>query len=145
MRYYSREQVGVLDGTVQPPLLADGQLINAKERRVRATINFADRQLAIGDDVILGKRPRNSYYMGHRIIASVSLGATTLALGAVGNSQKYRPAAVFTSIDTPLAVALTAQVAADKLATDELQLATFAAAAPPAAGLLVIETIYTYD
>ena len=144
-RYYSREQVGVLDGTQRPPLLADGQLVNAKERHVRATINLADRQYLVGDDVILGKRPANSYYVAHSLNASVSLGTTTIALGAVGNPTKYRAAATFTTPDAPVTAAIAARVADDKLANDELQLLTFGAANPPAAGLIVVRFIYCYD
>lgn len=144
-RFYSRQQVGVLDGTTKPPLLADGQVVNAKERVTPATINLADRQYVAGDDVVLGKRPRNSRYIGHRINASVSLGAATVALGAVGNPNKYRAPAVFTTPDTPTPAAIAARVADDKLAEDELQILTFGGANPPAAGLLVIDFFYTYD
>lgn len=144
-RYYAREFVGVLDGTTKPPLLADGQLINAKERRIRSTINFADRTLNPGDDVVIGVRPVNSYLISHRVLASVSLGSTTLAIGTPGNTGKYRAAAPFTTPDTPAPVATAANVAADKLSAAETMIATFGAAATPGAGLLVIDTFYTYD
>lgn len=140
----SREQTRA--GT--PPALKTGHLVNGRVRSLRASIALdALPAVLSGDTIDIGTRPKGSRYCGHRITASVSLGASTVALGVAGTAGKYRAAAVHTAVDTPTDVAIAARLADDPLTEDEAMIATIAAANLPtdAGAFLVIETFYTYD
>lgn len=138
----SKEQTR--SGTPAP--LQTGQVINGRVRSLRASINLSDTTVVVDDTINLGKRPRRSRYLGHRITCGVSLGSAQLAIGVEGTVGKYRDAGTFTAVDTPTDVAKAAELAADPLEADEDMIATITAAALPTSDHeLVIETLYTYD
>lgn len=124
-----------------------GHLVNGRLRSLRASLALGTQSANSGDTIGIGKRPKGSRYAGHRITSSVSLGTSTIAIGAVGSAAKYRAAAVFTAVDTPTTVAIAARLADDPLTDDEEMIVTVAAANLPttAGAFLVIETYYTYD
>jgi branched-subunit amino acid transport protein len=107
----------------------------ARLKRFRASITLAAQ--ASGDTIVLADLPAGYVFAYGVIVASVSLGATTVAIG--DGSTTYRPAAVFTAVDTPTLFGSTTGVAqAASVATKRI-LATLAAAALPGAGTLVID------
>lgn len=136
---YSNEMVGVLDGAL-PAARADGGRVNAKRRSVVATIDLAAQ--ASGDIIVLGKRPIGSVWLGGAMITDTSLGAATAAIGIVGNTGKYRAAAVFTTTETPTGFSKAAAEKAAALTVEETIILTIAAAAFPGAGILVVRYDY---
>lgn len=142
-KVFAKQFVGVLDGS-RPAALADGAKVDAKTRVITAHINLADRAYKVGDTIVVGIRPKGSAYRGHRLIASATMGAAaTLAIGTEAVPAKYRAAATFTAVETPTEVALTAQVIAAPIVEEEEIIVTIGAADLPAAGTLIVETLYS--
>lgn len=95
---------------------------------------------AIGSRLMLPTVPKGARGVQHRLQSSVSLGASTVALGATGNVGKYRAAATL-AVTTPEDVSSAVNTAA-VLTADEVQFLTVGAAALPVGGTLAIETTY---
>lgn len=127
-RRYVIQQVGVLDGTLAPPLQADGRQVNAKKRVIVATKQLTADQIA--DDIVLGRIPANAIVTEIKMLSSASLGSATIAIGIAGATGKYRAAGTFTTVDVPTIVGPPAStVAAGPLTAGETLIATVAAAA----------------
>lgn len=81
-----------------------------------------------------------SFVLGS-IVNSVSLGAATLGIGAVGAATKYRgQSAGLTTVDTPVLFAASG-AGSSELAAEEPVFATLAGANLPASGILIIDML----
>lgn len=120
-------------------------------RRFRSVTTLASQ--AAGAYALFRLPPGHTFAYGV-VTSSVSLGASTIAVGISGATTKYKAAAVFTAVDTPTlfgtaatvgaASALSSTVGSSPKGTgvDEDVILTVAAASLPASGTLIID-IYT--
>lgn len=106
----------------------------------RSVVSFTLASQASGSRLMLPTVPKGARGIRHRLQASATLATATLALGTTGTTGKYRAAATLT-VTTPEDVCSAANVAAI-LTADEVQFLTVGTAALPAAGTLVVETLY---
>lgn len=111
-RYYASGLIGVIDGTLNPPRMADSRIFGAKERGIIAAKNpsgTVTQALAAADDLILGRLPAGAIPIGFRAITDTSLGTSTLSIGVAGALTKYVNAATLTTtntfVDLPMVVA----------------------------------------
>ena len=111
----------------------------ARVRVWRETITLATQptadQIIIADNVPLG-----STFLFGVLTTTVSLGTSTIAIGTIASTGKYRAAAVFTSTDTPTLFGVTAGQA--PLTAAETVQITIATAALPASGTLTTALFY---
>lgn len=139
---YSAETTGVFDGTV-PPKQQDGSVCHASLYRMRATIALASQ--ATTDQILLGKLPPGAVFAYGILNGDTSLGSSTLAIGnssTHASNDKYRAAAVHTAtVPTLFGKASAADDA--PLAAETEVWATWASAALPSSGILVIEIFYS--
>lgn len=142
---YSRELVGVRDGSRVPPDKADGRVYHARSRTIRATFDLALASVAKanGDNNVLGVIPKGHRFAGARVTSSVTLGASTVAIGTAASPELYKAAGTFTTPDTPTTFAKASALAADPLSTDTEIVMTIGAANLPGAGTVVVELFYT--
>lgn len=139
---YALQQVGVLDGTLNPPKQADGRQVNAKERVIVCSKAIvAD---AIGDTITLCRLPANCLLTEIQIITDTSLSTATIAIGIAGTPAKYVAATTFTTpLDKPASLGpKAAAIAAGPIAAEETLIATVAALALP--GAAVVHFIIKY-
>lgn len=142
---YSKELVGVRDGSAVPALKADGRKVHSRRRETLATFDLSQATVAknSGDTNVIGVLPKGHRFAGVRITSSVSLGSSTIAIGYAGAPAAFRAAAAFTAVETPTSVALTSAITADPFDSDTEIFFTVGAAALPSSGLLVMELLYT--
>ncbi|GAA0749548.1 hypothetical protein [Sphingomonas trueperi] len=142
---YSKELVGVRDGSVVPALKADGRKVLSRRRETLATFDLSQSTVAkaSGDTNVIGVLPKGHRFAGVRITSSVSLGTATIAIGYAGAPAAYRAAAVFTAVETPTTAAPTAALTADPVDSDTEIFFTVGTAALPSSGILVMELHYT--
>ncbi len=133
--------VGVLDGTVKPPVKSDGRRIKAGVGAISQVVTLAAQ--ASGDTILAFRRPAGTVPLRITLTSSVSLATATVAIGIAGAVEKYRSAAVFTAVDTPTDVMKAAAAAAVPSADEEDIILTIGTAALPASGTLVASLEYT--
>lgn len=126
------------------PLIAAGTPISAAKDGGKVRINTEVFTLAT--DVAAAYDvgaviPIGAEILGIRLMSSVSLGSSTIALGIAGTAAKYRAAATFTSVDTWVEAGSAAVLGVPLTAAEQLIL-TVAAASLPASGRLLIEVFY---
>lgn len=139
---YSREMTGVLDGS-KPASMADGRIIMAKLKRIRATVDLASATFANGDTIALGRLPAGASFAYGVLNASATMGASaTLAIGTAAAAGKYRAAATFTAA-APTLFGVVAASAAAPLDAEEEVIATIGAANLPSSGTLEIDIFYS--
>lgn len=138
---YAAELVGVLDGTVSPAAKSDGRVAGGRKRAHRFSLDLAQAAVAKnnGDTNVIARIPRGHVVTGITFNSTVTLGATTVAIGNAGTPAKYKNAAVFTTPDTPTGYMNAAASALAPLADYEDVLLTFGAANAPGAGVIVGE------
>lgn len=138
---FSRETAASLGGTAYAK--SDGRVLQAKLKRVRATIDY-DGQAA-ADTITLGKLPPGASFAFGIITATATFGAAaTLAIGVVGDATAFRAAAIHTTADTPTLFGIAADIAAAPFAEEKTLIATVgAAAAPNSADYLVVDIFYS--
>lgn len=111
----------------------------ARVRVWRETITLASQptadQIVIADNVPIG-----STFLYGILTTTVSLGTSTIALGTIASTGKYRAAATFTTTDTPTLFGVTAAQA--PLTVAETVQITIAVAALPASGTLTTALFY---
>jgi len=131
-----------------PPTPPGDEGFGARPRVYRATINLDGLQinsdttknvatgLQVGDTVSLGFIPPGMRFVVGRLLANVSLGTSTIAIGNAAAAGKYRAAAVFTAVDVPTNFGTTAAAAAAAPTgnSEEILLTVTTAAMPLAAG-----------
>lgn len=138
---YSKEMDGVLDATQS--VKADGRIIGAKLKRIRATIPY-DGQ-ASGDIIVLGELPANAAFSHGVITQTATMGGTaTIAIGTPTDADKFRAAATSTPVNTPTMFGMAAAAAADPASARERVQATVGAAAlPNSAAEAVVDIFYS--
>lgn len=142
MANQSSIEYAAYSGTL-PQVQPDSALQQGKVRSLQATFNLANAVQANNDVLTLGQIPANARIKTIRMTSSVSLAASTVAIGVAGTVAKYRAAGVFTAVDVPTNVgpgAAAKAAAANALA--ETLIATVTTAALPAAGTLIFEIEY---
>jgi len=132
---------GLLSGLGALPIIPPeaGQGVNAPIRIHRQVITLASQPTT--DTQLIARVPNGHLVLGHRVVSSVSLGTSQIAIGTVATPAKYKAAAVFTAVDTPTDYLLASIAGGVPLTADEEQILTVSVAALPASGTLVI---YTY-
>lgn len=142
---YSKELVGVRDGSVVPGLKSDGRVVHSRHRVVRATFDLSQSSVAraSGDTNVIGVIPKGHRFAGVRITSSVTLGSSTIAIGTAAAAAAYKAAGTFTAADTPTSFGLAAALAADPSDNDTEVLLTVGAATLPSSGILVVDLFYT--
>ena len=125
------------------PALIPPSLLGGRVRIAMAEFTCAtDAQGTYTAPIVL---PKGCRVVCGFINASATMGGTaTLAIGITGATGKYRAAATYTTADTFTLLGLSAFVA-EELTADEQILLTVAAAALPASGKLVIGFLYAID
>lgn len=138
---------GTIMGMLRNTFPANLPMASFSHGRVRAfveTVPLAAQ--ANGDTIEVARIPKGAIVLGHIFIASATLGGTaTVALGIPGTPAKYRAAAIFTTVDTPVLIGLANNVAGAPLAAEEIHIITVGAAALPGSGTLRVITLYTLD
>lgn len=117
-------------------------LVNGAVRCFVEVVTYAAQ--AAADTIVVGKMPKGAKFLYGLLIASVSSGSTTIAIGISGTAAKYKAAAALTATDTPtlFGVATAAHVA---LTAEETILITLAAATAPGSGTLTVAIFYAVD
>jgi hypothetical protein len=126
------------------------QMVGAKPHIWTERITLAAQ--ASGVNIPIARIPYGSILNNIVLVSTVSLGTSTVAIGDMNNTARFKAAAVFTTVDTPTSV-LNATSAGASLTTcyDYLAVAstayedvimTIAAAALPASGTLVVSVVY---
>ena len=138
---YSKEMDGVLDATQSRK--ADGRIVGAKLKRLRATIPY-DGQ-AIADVIVLGELPASASFSHGVITQSATMGATaTIAIGTPAAAGKYRAAAISTDVNTPTLFGTAVAAAEDPSAVRlRVQATVGAAALPNSADEAVVDIFYS--
>jgi len=137
---YSVECAGIdFVPSVKPSAIS---AFHARLRRFRATVNLASQ--ASGDTVVLGDIPAGFVFAGGEMVASVSLGTATAAIGNASSAGKYRAAAVFTAVDTPTPFGTTAGFSGAASTATERVILTVGTAALPASGTLVVDMYFSH-
>lgn len=117
--FYAKEQIGVRDGTKNPPSRADGRKVGARVHKIIAT-KPAGQALVAGDRLFLGRLRNNESLRSFSVNTDTSLGATTLSLGTTAAPTKYANAVTNTVTDRPTALGPRATAADDDpLISDE--------------------------
>lgn len=142
--YLSTELGGSANQTAAPTgYRPKATVYGARVKRLRAS--FTLNAQATSDTLVVGNRPPGSVFAGIELTSSASLATSTLAIGTAANTGKYRPAAVFTTADTPTLVGTAALLAESDagLAAEEQIICTIAVASLPASGTLVVDFYYS--
>lgn len=92
---FPKQLVGVTDGTLNPPRLADGREVGASARtfiysKVPGTLWSTTNTFR------LGRKPANHKITSIRVSTDTSLGTSTLDVGILGTPKKYVDAATLT-------------------------------------------------
>lgn len=138
-------QYGTQMGRLRNSLPVDLPMVGDVHGRVRVfneKVVLAAQPTA--DIVEVARLPKGARVLYGILSSSISLGASTLAIGIAGNPGKYRPGSVFTAVDIPTLFA-PAAVAGEALAAEEIVILTIGAAALPATGTLRVMLFYTLD
>lgn len=138
---YSVEMDGVLDATQSKK--ADGRIVHAKLKRIRATIPY-DAQ-AIADVIVLGELPAGASFSHGVITQSATMGATaTIAIGTPDDPDKFRAAAVSTAVNTPTMFGIAAAGSlAPSAVRERVQVTVAAAALPNSTDYAVVDIFYS--
>ncbi|MGN6122777.1 MAG: hypothetical protein ACTHOJ_07440, partial [Sphingomonas oligoaromativorans] len=94
--YYAKEFVGVSDGTQQPPLRADGRIVHAKKRVIRASKDNVNA-LASGDKLFIGTLPAGAAVKAIRAVTDTSFATATISIGTLAAAPKYVNAKTLTA------------------------------------------------
>jgi hypothetical protein len=124
-----------------PTTALSATVVGGRLRRYRSRINLASQPTT--DDVLLARVPAGSTFAYGVLTTDTSLGSSTIAVGPLGATGKYRAAAVFTATNTPTMFGVVTNATATTLTADEDVLMTIAAAALPASGILVVDLYFS--
>jgi hypothetical protein len=134
---FSTETAGLVARPVVKPSTG---AYGARPRRYRASITLAGQTTA--DNILLAIVPAGNVYSIGFITASVSLGASVIAIGTSkvhGTNGQLRAAGTFTAVETPTPFGLSAALAGAALLADTPIYLTIATANLPGAGTLVVD------
>lgn len=141
---YSKELVGVRDGTVVPANKANSSYYRARVRTIRAVFDLSQSNVArnSGDTNVIGVIPRGNRFKSLTGATDTSLGSSTVAVGYGSTPAAIKAAATFTATETPTSFGLVAARSADVFTADTEIFFTVGAATLPSSGLLVFEMEY---
>lgn len=135
---YSGLLAGLGQLPVQPPEAGKG--VNAFVHVHRQVLTLASQPTS--EQPVIARLPAGHVFLYGILIASATLGSSTIAIGNATAAGKYRAAATFTAADTPTIFGIASAADDEPLAADEEVIITIAAAALPASGTLITQ-IYT--
>lgn len=134
-------QMGRLRNTLPVDLPMAGD-IHGRVRVFNEKIVLASQPTA--DIVEVARLPKGARVLYGVVNSTVSLGASTLAIGIAGAPGKYRAGTNFTQVDTPV-LFTPAATAGEALTAEEIVILTIGVTALPAAGTLRVMLFYTLD
>ncbi len=144
--YYAREFIGTsVDGTQNPPKMANAAAVDGKVRSIDATKNPAGgtQALAAADKLYLGRLPAGAIATGFFGITDTTLGTSTISIGTLAAPTKYVNAQTLTTVNQKVSLGINAAARDDgPLAAPEDLYATIGTATVAAATVLVLETEY---
>lgn len=146
-QYLSNELAGTTTGLTQASAVAASLrpyagVYGGRLKRLRATVALAGQLTT--DTLLLGNLPAGATFAFGVLTSSVSLGASTLAIGPSTSTGKYRAAGAFTAVDTPTPFGPAAVVGgASPLAAEEQVIGTIGGATLPGSGTLVVDLYYS--
>jgi 1-aminocyclopropane-1-carboxylate deaminase/D-cysteine desulfhydrase-like pyridoxal-dependent ACC family enzyme len=117
----------------------DGSLQGGHVRVYQEIITLATQTTS--DTIVVAYPSKGEMFLFGVLLTTVTLGASTIAIGITGTTGKYRAAATFTAVDTPTLFGVTTG-ASVKLTADETVFITIATASLPGAGTLVVQLHY---
>lgn len=124
------------------PGQVDGSVQGGNVRLYRERITLASQPTT--DTIVVAYPSKGESFLYGVLLASATLGTSTIAIGNATTAGKYRAAATFTAVETPtlFGAAAAGLAALDKLTADEEVFITIATAALPAAGTLVVDMYF---
>lgn len=141
--YYAKEFVGVADGTQQPPLRADGRVVHAKKRVIRASKDNTNA-LASGDKLFIGTLPQGAVVKAIRAVTDTSFATATISIGTLASASKYVSTKTLTATDVPTDLGPKASAhVADPLSAPEDLYVTLGTAGVAAAVVAAFDVEYT--
>ena len=117
----------------------DGSQQGGNVRVYRELITLAGQTTA--DTIVVAYPSKGESFLKGVLTSSVTLGTSTVAIGAAGATGKYRAAGTFTATDTPTVFGNTAAMAA-KLGVDETVFITIGTANLPGSGTLIVDLYF---
>jgi hypothetical protein len=108
--------------------LVDAILARGNVKAITALVPLAAQ--AVNDDVVLGEVKAGDVFLGAILTTAVTLGSSTIALGIIGSTAKYRAAATFTAVDTPTLTGKASQIGVAEAAAATLLLTITGATMP---------------
>lgn len=135
---FSAEAQGYLNTT--PMVKGFGGVVGGTLRRYRATVTLAAQ--ADGDTVTLAQIPAGATFAFGVLLASATLGTSTIAIGIAGTAGKYRAAAAHTAT-TATMFGISSAADDVPLAAAETVILTNTTAALPASGTLVVDLYFS--
>lgn len=142
--FYPVESAGVRDGSV-PISRGDGRVVDAKLKRLRATITQAN-QVAGTDQVEIGVLPAGASFHECHVNGAVVSATAALAVGTSpvhGSNGQFRPAAVVAAANVKERTSPIAAVTAAPFTVQTPVWLTWALANLSASGQLVVEIFYS--
>jgi hypothetical protein len=128
--------------TASPPVLASGNVVGGRVRRIRGTITLNSQTTS--QTILVGRIPAASHFAYGVLTSSASLGTSTIAIGVAGATGRYRAAATFTAVDTPTLFGPAAAVgSAAGVTAEETIIITIGTASLPASGTLIVDLYVT--
>lgn len=137
---FSTELDPILNATTLPKVKAEGYVVGARSRVVRATITLASQ--ANGDTIVIAQ-PEAGMVFSHGVITTdTSLGTSTISIGDTTDPDGYRADAVLTATDTPEVFATVAGLGSTVLDGSTQVKITIGTADLPASGTVVVDLYY---
>ncbi len=144
--YYANEQAQRAD---VPPRLPGNEGVGGRIRGFRATIPLDAPKtsstangagITTSDTVTLFNLPPGYRFWRGFVTSSVSLGTSVISVGSAAAPAKYRPAAVHTTVDTPVLFATPATIvaAAARTTAEDVILSVATANLPTTAGAVLV-------
>ena len=138
--FYVNELAGFTSQPVVKPSVVLG--VGGRLRRYSGSITLATQTTS--DTIVVAQVPAGADFAFGVLTSSISLGASTIAIGITGSTGLYRAAATFTAVDTPTLFGPAASVKATPLATEQTVFITIATASLPASGTLVVDLYFAH-
>lgn len=121
--------------------LINTSVIDGKTKAYQATIDLASQ--ASGSLIVIAKALQGEKFVAGIITTDTSLATATVKIGNKDDDDKYKAAAVFTSVNTPTLFGNAAAMAA--LEDDEEIFITVGTAALPASGTLKVTILVSVN
>ncbi|MEM8725016.1 MAG: hypothetical protein AAGE86_05785 [Pseudomonadota bacterium] len=137
-----KQLVGVTDGTLIPPKMADGREVGAAVTK-SVFSKVTGTAWASGDTVSLGKKPFGHKVTSIKLVTGTSLGSATIDVGTEADPDKYVDGATLTATNALTEIGVMAAAMAEDPGEAEDLIATIGGAAIAAGTELtfVVETV----